>query len=364
MNRQLIQDIYVPAPDYDDPVPDVPEPESLTSPTTNLSYPYPYYQQDANLNQTAPASRQPNYTRTSNSTPTQQQEYQRHVPTQNSTASGSQNTTATSPQPTERPNKITHRHDSEYGLTDSNTPDDYQYRIEKLVHSPKQAHHSKEDIKRYIKAVGGVPIFPPPLPNDQPMFPPIAPSIDVSNNLAFKQHVKNHMLYDTLGSFRSCDKCEICKSYLGETDRAQIASLEKRTKSSKKGQKPSLIISGEAYQKIQENAMETLNALDEYMTEDNNKSRAKITTEHEDLEPEEPEPLEFDDEVDNGPRNYKGSRVQALVDVKGRNPDEIDAYRGEIFEVVAVKSLFWKVKNSQGRTGWIPIQYIYIVQEY
>ena len=68
------------------------------------------------------------------------------------------------------------RNGNPYDAENSDFLDEYEYRIEKVPTMEQQRHSSRKDIKNYIRAVGGVPVLPPPLPKDRPMFPSSTPS--------------------------------------------------------------------------------------------------------------------------------------------------------------------------------------------
>lgn len=213
---------------------------------------------------------------------------------------------------------------------------EYEYRLEHVTPAPEQHLSPKENFEDYIKAIGGVPIFPPEMFGSSAQ---TASKIDPAENLAFRRHVLNHRQYDTLHSYRSCEKCPICKSM----SEMNIEPSSQQHQHKKKTESP--IISGKAYEKLQEDALETLEELDQYVSSASEfvPSPAAEGREREEEEPEED--------------------LQAVVirDFDGKTEAELSAREGEVLQVLQRKNIFWKCRNSHGKTGWIPVQDIYLL---
>lgn len=211
---------------------------------------------------------------------------------------------------------------------------EYEYRLERAVRTSEPRRSPKENLKDYIKAIGGVPIFPPEMLGDSPQ---AASKIDPAENLAFRRHVLNHRQYDTLHSYRSCENCPICKSM----SEMNIEPSSQPHHHKKKTESP--IISGKAYEKLEEDALETLEELDQYVS---SASAFVPSPGSEGREEEEPE---------------EDLKAVVIRDFNGKTDVELSAKEGEVLQVLQRKSIFWKCRNSRGKTGWIPVQDIYIL---
>ncbi|VDM48674.1 unnamed protein product [Toxocara canis] len=191
---------------------------------------------------------------------------------------------------------------------------EYEYRSDRMPKPQQRA--PRKDIGDYLRAIGGVPVLPPLTQNSEWS----AGKIGAGDNLAFRRHVANHRAFDTLNSFKSCETCPICKAMNeGQISLAEAAEV---TKHSHEPAGESLITSGKAFEKLEEDALAELYQLDDYVSKAAEEEiyKAEETTEASSAEVEEIslEPI---------------LRAQALQDFEGANDAELSVKQGEIIEV-------------------------------
>lgn len=174
---------FEPEPDYDDNIVEVPEPDAHSLPTDlaptsyhSNSYEHRHYDRPTSLTQ--PRHLSDSKKRISGSS-TPDTFAESPVGQKSSPGNYSAPNTLNRAETRAMPENLMHRQQrngNPYDAENSDFLDEYEYRIEKVPTMEQQRHSSRKDIKNYIRAVGGVPVLPPPLPKDRPMFPSSTPS--------------------------------------------------------------------------------------------------------------------------------------------------------------------------------------------